>query len=81
MGKQNYLDFLGAFQYLTDLQTVRLYQSTGGLQIFVMASEVIYFLFILYYMFVQVGWFLITIVKKVRQNYLHRRMHMNSASK
>nr|XP_023646474.1 polycystic kidney disease protein 1-like 2 [Paramormyrops kingsleyae] len=43
----------GAFQYLTDLQTVRLYQSTGGLEIFVMASEVIYFLFILYYMFVQ----------------------------
>ncbi|XP_048825578.1 polycystic kidney disease protein 1-like 2 [Brienomyrus brachyistius] len=43
----------GAFQYLTDLQTVRLYQSTGGLQIFVMASEVIYFLFILHYMFVQ----------------------------
>uniref|UniRef100_A0A3B3SCC7 Polycystic kidney disease 1 like 2a n=1 Tax=Paramormyrops kingsleyae TaxID=1676925 RepID=A0A3B3SCC7_9TELE len=42
-----------AFQYLTDLQTVRLYQSTGGLEIFVMASEVIYFLFILYYMFVQ----------------------------
>ncbi|XP_036400112.1 polycystic kidney disease protein 1-like 2 [Megalops cyprinoides] len=44
---------VGAFQYRTELQNVRLYQSTGGLHIFVMASEVIYFLFILYYMFVQ----------------------------
>nr|XP_020466514.1 polycystic kidney disease protein 1-like 2 [Monopterus albus] len=43
----------GAFQFHSELQSVRLYQSTGGLHIFVMASEAIYFLFILYYMFVQ----------------------------
>uniref|UniRef100_A0A3Q2YJ39 Polycystic kidney disease protein 1-like 2 n=1 Tax=Hippocampus comes TaxID=109280 RepID=A0A3Q2YJ39_HIPCM len=42
-----------AFQFRSELQNVRLYQSTGGLHIFVMASEAIYFLFILYYMFVQ----------------------------
>uniref|UniRef100_A0AAZ3R941 Polycystic kidney disease 1 like 2a n=1 Tax=Oncorhynchus tshawytscha TaxID=74940 RepID=A0AAZ3R941_ONCTS len=44
---------VGAFQFRSELQSVRLYQSTGGLHIFVMASEVIYFLFILYYMYVQ----------------------------
>ncbi|XP_054627000.1 polycystic kidney disease protein 1-like 2 [Dunckerocampus dactyliophorus] len=44
---------IGAFQFRSELQNVRLYQSTGGLHIFVMASEAIYFLFILYYMFVQ----------------------------
>lgn len=45
---------LGAFQFRSELHSVRLYQSTGGLHIFVMASEIIYFLFIIYYMFVQV---------------------------
>ncbi|XP_072516546.1 polycystin-1-like protein 2 [Salminus brasiliensis] len=44
---------VGAFQYRSELQSVRLYQSTGGLHIFVMASEVIYFIFIFYYMFQQ----------------------------
>uniref|UniRef100_A0A8B9JBS6 Polycystic kidney disease 1 like 2a n=1 Tax=Astyanax mexicanus TaxID=7994 RepID=A0A8B9JBS6_ASTMX len=44
---------VGAFQYRNELQSVRLYQSTGGLHIFVMASEVVYFLFIFYYMFQQ----------------------------
>lgn len=44
---------IGAFQFRSELQSVRLYQSTGGLHIFVMASESIYFLFIIYYMFVQ----------------------------
>ncbi|XP_061566502.1 polycystin-1-like protein 2 isoform X1 [Cololabis saira] len=43
----------GAFQFRSELQNVRLYQSTGGLHIFVMASEVVYFLFIIYYMFTQ----------------------------
>lgn len=47
--------FTGAFQYRSDLQSVRLYQSTGGFHIFMMASEAIYFLFILYYMFQQVS--------------------------
>lgn len=50
----NFVVFIGAFQYRSVVQTVHLYQSTGGFHIFVMASEAIYFLFILYYMFVQV---------------------------
>ncbi|CAG5856045.1 unnamed protein product [Menidia menidia] len=44
---------IGAFEFRSELQTVRLYQSTGGLHIFVMASEAVYFLFIIYYMFIQ----------------------------
>ncbi|KAK3562182.1 hypothetical protein QTP86_030184, partial [Hemibagrus guttatus] len=44
---------VGAFQYRSDQQSIRLYQSTDGFHIFMMASEVIYFLFILYYMFQQ----------------------------
>ncbi|MBN3294620.1 PK1L2 protein, partial [Polypterus senegalus] len=44
---------IGAFQFGSELHNVRLYQSPGGLHIFVMASEAIYFLFILYYMFIQ----------------------------
>ncbi|KAM7380789.1 hypothetical protein PAMP_004062 [Pampus punctatissimus] len=43
----------GAFQFRSELQTVRLYQSTAGLHIFVMAAEIIYLLFIIYYMFLQ----------------------------
>ncbi|XP_007572505.1 polycystic kidney disease protein 1-like 2 [Poecilia formosa] len=44
---------VGAFQFYSDLQAVRLYPSTGGLYFFVMASEIMYLLFILYYMFKQ----------------------------
>ncbi|XP_027146940.1 polycystic kidney disease protein 1-like 2 [Larimichthys crocea] len=44
---------VGAFQFNSDLQSVRLYPSTGGLHIFVMIAEIIYLLFILYYMFLQ----------------------------
>ncbi|TKS67505.1 Polycystic kidney disease protein 1-like 2 PC1-like 2 protein [Collichthys lucidus] len=44
---------VGAFQFSSDLQSVRLYPSTGGLYIFVMIAEIIYLLFILYYMFLQ----------------------------
>ncbi|XP_014843096.1 PREDICTED: polycystic kidney disease protein 1-like 2 isoform X1 [Poecilia mexicana] len=43
----------GAFQFRSELHSVRLYQSTGGLHVFVMASEIAYFVFIIYYMFVQ----------------------------
>lgn len=45
----------GAFQPRAELHNVRLYQGTGGLQYFVMGSEIIYFLFIIYYMVLQVG--------------------------
>ncbi|XP_074551429.1 polycystin-1-like protein 2 [Halichoeres trimaculatus] len=44
---------IGAFQFHSKLQSVRLYQLTGTLQIFVMAAEIIYMLFILYYMYIQ----------------------------
>uniref|UniRef100_A0A6Q2YTG2 Polycystic kidney disease 1 like 2a n=1 Tax=Esox lucius TaxID=8010 RepID=A0A6Q2YTG2_ESOLU len=44
---------VGAFQFRSDLQSVQLYQSTGGLSFCLMASGVIYFLYILYYMYVQ----------------------------
>lgn len=37
------------------MQSVRLYQSTDGLHVFVMAAEIIYLLFIIYYMILQVG--------------------------
>ena len=58
----------GAFQFRSELQSVRLYQSTGGLHIFVMASEVIYFLFILYYMYVQVSLNLNTFLMCIEYN-------------
>lgn len=48
-----YMVLTGAFQYSSELQNLRLYQTTGGINI--VASEVIYFLFILYYMFLQVS--------------------------
>ncbi|XP_056121756.1 polycystic kidney disease protein 1-like 2 [Rhinichthys klamathensis goyatoka] len=44
---------VGAFQFRSVVQSVRLYQSTGGFQSFLMASQVFYFLFIVYYMFLQ----------------------------
>ncbi|XP_041077005.1 polycystic kidney disease protein 1-like 2 [Polyodon spathula] len=44
---------VGAFQPRAELHNVRLYQGTGGLQFFVMGSEIIYFLFIIYYMVLQ----------------------------
>ncbi|XP_046713583.1 polycystic kidney disease protein 1-like 2 [Silurus meridionalis] len=43
---------LGAFQFSSELHNLRLYQTTDGINI--VASEVIYFLFILYYMFLQI---------------------------
>ncbi|XP_026072633.1 polycystic kidney disease protein 1-like 2 [Carassius auratus] len=44
---------VGAFQFRSLVQSVRLYQSTGGFQSFLMASQVFYILFVLYYMFLQ----------------------------
>ncbi|XP_062258132.1 polycystin-1-like protein 2 [Platichthys flesus] len=43
----------GAFEFHSELHSVRLYQSAGNLYIFVMAAEIVYLLFIIYYMFVQ----------------------------
>lgn len=67
----NYFCSSGAFQYRSDLQSVRLYQSTGGFHIFMIASEAIYFLFILYYMFQQVSpltWKLSMIMLALQKN-------------
>lgn len=50
-----YTYFTGAFQFRSVVQSVRLYQSTGGFQSFLMACQVFYFLFIVYYMFLQVS--------------------------
>uniref|UniRef100_UPI00398F81D5 polycystin-1-like protein 2 n=1 Tax=Pristiophorus japonicus TaxID=55135 RepID=UPI00398F81D5 len=44
---------VGAFFTHTDLQSIRLYQYTDGLHIFVVAAEVVYFLFLFYYMVIQ----------------------------
>eukprot|EP00079_Xenopus_tropicalis_P034906 XP_017948677.1 PREDICTED: polycystic kidney disease protein 1-like 2 [Xenopus tropicalis] len=44
---------LGTFFTRANLQSVRLYPFTDGLHIFVVAAEVIYFLFVIYYMVVQ----------------------------
>lgn len=48
-------DFTGAFFTRAELQSIRLYPYTDGLHIFVVAAEVIYFLFVIYYMVEQVG--------------------------
>ncbi|XP_063800339.1 polycystin-1-like protein 2 [Pseudophryne corroboree] len=45
---------LGTFLTHADLQSIRLYPYTDGLHIFVVAAEVIYFLFVIYYMVIQV---------------------------
>ncbi|XP_019360809.1 PREDICTED: polycystic kidney disease protein 1-like 2 [Gavialis gangeticus] len=44
---------LGAFFTHAELQSIRLYPYTDGLHIFVVAAEVIYFLFVVYYMVIQ----------------------------
>uniref|UniRef100_A0A8C9YDZ1 Polycystic kidney disease 1 like 2a n=1 Tax=Sander lucioperca TaxID=283035 RepID=A0A8C9YDZ1_SANLU len=44
---------VGAFQFTSELHSVRLYQSPGGLYFLVMVAEIVYLLFIVYYMFLQ----------------------------
>ncbi|XP_078399147.1 polycystin-1-like protein 2 [Cetorhinus maximus] len=44
---------VGAFFTHATLQSIRLYQYTDGLHIFVVAAEVAYFLFLIYYMVIQ----------------------------
>ncbi|XP_069755542.1 polycystin-1-like protein 2 [Narcine bancroftii] len=44
---------IGAFFTHADLQSIRLYQYTDRLHIFVVAAEVAYFLFLIYYMVIQ----------------------------
>ncbi|NXJ01486.1 PK1L2 protein, partial [Psophia crepitans] len=62
---------LGAFFTSTDLQSVRLYPYTNSLHIFVVAAEVIYFLFIVYYVIVQGK-----LMKTLRWRYFHSKWNL-----
>ncbi|KAM6057828.1 polycystin-1-like protein 2 [Chlamydotis macqueenii] len=62
---------LGAFFTSTELQSVRLYPYTNSLHIFVVAAEVIYFLFLLYYMIVQGK-----LMKTLRWRYFHSKWNL-----
>uniref|UniRef100_A0A8C3E180 Polycystin 1 like 2/pseudo n=1 Tax=Corvus moneduloides TaxID=1196302 RepID=A0A8C3E180_CORMO len=63
--------FLGAFFTSTELQSVRLYPYTNSLHIFVVAAEVIFFLFIVYYMIVQGK-----LMKSLRWRYFHSKWNL-----
>uniref|UniRef100_H0Z296 Polycystin 1 like 2/pseudo n=1 Tax=Taeniopygia guttata TaxID=59729 RepID=H0Z296_TAEGU len=54
-----------------ELQSVRLYPYTNSLHIFVVAAEVIYFLFIVYYMIVQGK-----LLKSLRWRYFHSKWNL-----
>ncbi|NXY82693.1 PK1L2 protein, partial [Alcedo cyanopectus] len=62
---------LGAFFTSAELQSVRLYPYTNTLHIFVIAAEVIYFLFIVYYMIVQGK-----LMKSLRWRYFHSKWNL-----
>ncbi|PIO34796.1 hypothetical protein AB205_0184310, partial [Aquarana catesbeiana] len=62
---------LGIFMTHTDLQSVRLYPYTDGLHIFVVAAEVIYFLFVIYYMVVQGK-----LMKTLKWGYFHSKWNL-----
>ncbi|NWR27090.1 PK1L2 protein, partial [Tachuris rubrigastra] len=62
---------LGAFFTSAELQSVRLYPYTNSLHIFVVAAEVIYFLFIVYYMIVQGK-----LMKSLRWRYFHSKWNL-----
>uniref|UniRef100_A0A8C3LVU0 Polycystic kidney disease protein 1-like 2 n=1 Tax=Chrysolophus pictus TaxID=9089 RepID=A0A8C3LVU0_CHRPC len=62
---------LGAFFTSAVLQSVRLYPYTNSLHIFVVAAEVIYFLFIVYYMIVQGK-----LMKTLKWRYVHSKWNL-----
>ncbi|NWU61307.1 PK1L2 protein, partial [Pterocles burchelli] len=62
---------LGAFFTSAELQSIRLYPYTSSLHIFVVAAEVIYFLFIVYYMVVQGK-----LMKTLRWKYFHSKWNL-----
>ncbi|NXG55348.1 PK1L2 protein, partial [Hemiprocne comata] len=62
---------LGAFFTSAELQSVRLYPYTNSLHIFVVAAEIIYFLFIVYYMIVQGK-----LMKTLRWRYFHSKWNL-----
>uniref|UniRef100_A0ABM5EUS9 Polycystin-1-like protein 2 n=1 Tax=Pogona vitticeps TaxID=103695 RepID=A0ABM5EUS9_9SAUR len=62
---------LGAFFPRAELQSIRLYPYTDGLHIFVVAAEVIYFLFIIYYMVGQGK-----LMRALKWNYFHSKWNL-----
>ncbi|XP_021264638.1 polycystic kidney disease protein 1-like 2 [Numida meleagris] len=62
---------LGAFFTSAELQSIRLYPYTNSLHIFVVAAEVIYFLFIVYYMIVQGK-----LMKALKWRYFHSKWNL-----
>ncbi|KAM9183006.1 polycystin-1-like protein 3 [Mergus octosetaceus] len=62
---------LGAFFTSAELQSVRLYPYTNSLHIFVVAAEVVYFLFIVYYMIVQGK-----LMKTLKWRYFHSKWNL-----
>ncbi|OXB62704.1 hypothetical protein ASZ78_003064 [Callipepla squamata] len=62
---------LGAFFPSAELQSVRLYPYTNTLHIFVVAAEVIYFLFVVYYMIVQGK-----LMKTLKWRYFHSKWNL-----
>ncbi|ETE72361.1 Polycystic kidney disease protein 1-like 2, partial [Ophiophagus hannah] len=62
---------LGAFFPRAELQSIRLYPYTDGLHIFVVAAEIIYFLFVIYYM-VEQG----KILRALKWNYFHSKWNL-----
>ncbi|KAK9392829.1 polycystic kidney disease protein 1-like 2 [Crotalus adamanteus] len=62
---------LGAFFPRAELQSIRLYPYTDGLHIFVVAAEIIYFLFVIYYMVEQVK-----ILRALKWNYFHSKWNL-----
>ncbi|XP_063168976.1 polycystin-1-like protein 2 [Candoia aspera] len=62
---------LGAFFPRAELQSIRLYPYTDGLHIFVVAAEIIYFLFVIYYM-VEQG----KLLRALKWNYFHSKWNL-----
>ncbi|XP_038662286.1 polycystic kidney disease protein 1-like 2 [Scyliorhinus canicula] len=62
---------VGAFFTHATLQSIRLYQYTDGLHIFVVAAEVAYFLFLIYYMVIQGK-----LLKKQKWNYFKSKWNL-----
>lgn len=67
--------FAGPFFTHADFQSIRLYQYTDGLHIFVVAAEVVYFLFLIYYMVIQGK-----LLKEQKWNYFKSKWNLLEAA-
>ncbi|XP_032892399.1 polycystic kidney disease protein 1-like 2 [Amblyraja radiata] len=66
---------VGPFFTHADFQSIRLYQYTDGLHIFVVAAEVVYFLFLIYYMVIQGK-----LLKEQKWNYFKSKWNLLEAA-